>query len=235
MDPEIEKLLRLQDKDVELIRAMKELKGIPVERHRIKVEIEQQEVEIENARQRLMGLEVERKEIENEVGRLEDQVNKYKSQQLEVKKNEEYQALTHEIEENNRKIGELEDREIRLMLEIDEESQNFKESRKAFDQKIESLNERIDKLNQREGNLNDALLKLEKVVEGLRKEPSQPFLEAYDNAKSNLKGRPPFVSPIVDGLCKRSNLKVSNEKLISAKEHGVPHYDDATGCLVYID
>lgn len=234
MDPEIEKLLRLQDRDVELLRMVKELKGIPIERHKLKVEIEKQEAGIEEARQRLMGLEVERKEVENEVSRLEEQISRYKNQQLEVKKNEEYQALTHEIDLNHQKIGELEDREIRLMLEIDEETQAFEERRKNFDHRIEDIHARIEKLNEREALLTSEQSELEAVVEGLREAVSKPFLEAYDHAKANLKGRPPFVSPIEDGICKRSNLKVSNEMLISAKEHGVPHFDDATGCVVYI-
>ncbi len=233
MDPEIDKLLRLQDRDIELILMIKELKGIPIKRHKLKVEIEKEEAGIEEARQHLMALEVERKEIENEVARLEDQNSRYKNQQLEVKKNEEYQALSHEIDLNNEKIGELEDREIRLMLEIDEEKQATEEGRKDFDRRIEAFHAQIDRLNEREAVLKEEQVGLEKAVAVLREAVSDPFLRAYDNAKANLKGRPPFVSPIVDGICKRSNLKVSNEMLISAKEHGVPHFDDATGCVVY--
>ena len=235
MDPEIEKLLRLQDRDIELIRAQKELKNIPIERHRFKVEIEEQEAAIEEARKRLMSLEVERKELEDEVSRLEDQVSKYKNQQLEVKKNEEYQALTHEIDRNNQKIGELEDREIQLMLDIDEEKAAFQENRVKMDQKISELQEKVERCHEKEAQLKQDMDGLESRVNELREEVDSQFLEAYDRAKKNLKNRPPFVSPIVDGLCKRSNLKVSNERLIAVKEHGVPHLDDATGCIIYME
>lgn len=235
IDPEIEKLLRLQDRDVELIRARKELKNIPIERHRFKVDIEEQEAEIENARKRLMSLEVERKELEDEVSRLEDQVTKYKNQQLEVKKNEEYQALTHEIDRNNQKIGELEDREIQLMLDIDEEKKAFLVNREKMDHKIADLHEKVKQCNEREARLKEEMQEMESRVADLREAVHPEFLEAYDRAKKNLKNRPPFVSPIEGGLCKRSNLKVSNERLIAVREHGVPHLDDATGCVIYME
>lgn len=233
-DPQIEKLLILQDADIQLIKLDRDLKNIPLERHRLKVEIEKEEEELEASKTKLMGLEVERKHLENEVSRLEDQVNRYKNQQLQVKKNEEYQALTHEIDRATLLIGELEEKEIGLMLQIDEESVQHRDRRAASDKRVERIRGDIETLNRREEKLQSEREDLEKLVAARRAVVSPEFLQAYDQAKRNLKDRPPFVAPIENGLCKRSNLKVSNELLHSAGVHGTPSFDDATGCLVYI-
>jgi len=235
IDPEIQKLIRLQEKDMELIRAMRDLKEIPLERHKLKVEIEKQDERMESAKEALRTLELKRKEIEVEVGRLEDQVTRYKNQQLDVKKNEEYQALTHEIELNTRKISDLEEEEIGIMLEIDEESKKLEEKKQVWEREIKKLQAEIEKMDEREGALKEEIMALENQVNELRGEVAGEYLQAYDHAKVNLKGKPPFVSPIEGGFCKRSNMRVSNDKLIEAKIHGAPHFDDITGCVVYID
>lgn len=234
IDPEIEKLLALQEIDTELIQVVRELDALPVRRHKIKVRIEEREVEIEEARQNLMSLEVRRKELENEVGRLEDQVTRYKNQQLQVKKNEEYQALTHEIDTANARIGELEEEEIAIMLEIDEENDAFRSRKDAIEKEIRRLREEVESQNAREVELEARKLELEAEVNNAREGVSRSFLQAYDQAKRNLRSRPPFVAPIENGICKRSNLRVSNDLLAEAREHGTPHFDTETGCVVFI-
>ncbi len=234
IDPEIQKLLSLQERDAELIRLEKELENLPIERHKIKVEIEMAEAKMEEERQELMQLEVRRKDLENEVGLQEDLVTKYKNQQIYVKKNDEYQALTHEIENATTRIGELEEEEIGLMLQIDEEAEKFKLASEKYKKQIESLRSDVEKKNDRQRDLEAKRGDLENDVERLRGEVSAPFIRAYDTAKKNLRFRPPFVAPIENGICKRSNLRVANDLLTEAREHGSPHFDSDTGCLVYI-
>ncbi len=234
IDPEIQKLLALQEKDMELLRVEKDLARLPLDRHRIKVEIETEEAAIEEARKHIMSLEVRRKEIDNEVGRLEDQVAKYKNQQLLVKKNEEYRALTHEIDGVGERISDLEEEEIRLMLEIDDENAVFQKKQADIAKRIEQLNREIALKNERHRELEQAVESLQAAVDSLRRDVAPAFLAAYDSAKRNLRDRGPFVSPIENGICKRSNLRVSNEMLMGAREHGTPHIDHDTGCVVYI-
>lgn len=233
-DPEIVKLLILQDKDIQLIRSERELRNIPLERHRLKVEAEEEEAGLAEAKSRLMRLEVERKEIENEVLRLEEQVRRYKNQQLEVKKNEEYQALTQEIDRATARIGELEEEEIRLMLAIDEEKLVFAGRTRESAARVEKIGSEIELLNQKQAHLESQCRELAEEVERCRSVVSELFLQGYDQAKRNLKDRPPFVSPIENGICRRSNLKVSNELLQAARDPASPSFDDATGCMVYI-
>ncbi len=50
---------------------------------------------------------------------------KYRTQQLSVKKNDEYQALGHEIEDVQKQIDELEGKELEVMYAIDEAKKRF--------------------------------------------------------------------------------------------------------------
>ena len=59
--------------------------------------------------------EAERKQLENEVASKRTQIDKWRSQQVLTKKNEEYQALAHEVSNAEKAIFKIEDQELDLM------------------------------------------------------------------------------------------------------------------------
>ena len=105
-DPQIEKLLIVQDRDVALQKIEQELTRIPLERAKIEALIKTEKDNIESASQSLKEKEVQRNELDHEVKGKEADVARFKNQQLEVKKNEEYRALTHQIEQAEADIAE---------------------------------------------------------------------------------------------------------------------------------
>ena len=74
------------------------MRAVPRDIAAVEQKIAAEKAAIEAARGELQELEVKKKAIENEVGAAEERLAKYKSQQLQVRKNDEYQALGHEIE-----------------------------------------------------------------------------------------------------------------------------------------
>jgi predicted nucleic acid-binding Zn-ribbon protein len=63
---------------------------------------------IDAAKGEVRELESKKKILETEIGSAETQRGKYQTQQLSVKKNDEYQALGHEIQNVQKQIDELE-------------------------------------------------------------------------------------------------------------------------------
>ena len=86
---EIEKLLVLQDKDISYQKLVKEIERIPVECSSTKNLIYKEENEIDLARKDLNQKEVDRVDLDNEIKTKESNIQKFKNQQLEVKKNDE--------------------------------------------------------------------------------------------------------------------------------------------------
>ena len=102
-DPQIEKLLIVQDRDIALQKIEQELTRIPQERTALEGLITAEEANIEAAGHALKEKEVERNELDTEVKAKEEAIARFKNQQLEVKKNDEYRALTHQIEQSEKK------------------------------------------------------------------------------------------------------------------------------------
>jgi len=231
-DPQIEKLLIVQDRDIALQKIEQELTRMPAERARIEAQIQAEQDNIEVASQSLKEKEVQRNELDHEVQAKETNVARFKNQQLEVKKNDEYRALTLQIEQTEADIAQLEEREIGLMLEIDEAKAAFEKEKQVIEARITDARRQIQLLRDREQNLQDSIeaatSALAQSFHGI--EPS--YLEHYQRVKQ-LTRRAPYVVPIVEHKCGGCHLRVSNEVSRDAMNAGEPHFCDQCARMVY--
>src|SRR3954471_1984602 len=115
MVEKIEKLLILQDRDRRLRRLRGELSEIEPERQMLKAKASGAQTGLENAKTRGKEIESKRKELELEVEAKKELIRKYANQQFQTRKNEEYRALAHEIDNCKAAIFKIEDDEIALM------------------------------------------------------------------------------------------------------------------------
>lgn len=232
-DPQIEKLLIVQDRDTALQRIEKDLAYIPTEQAKIERLIQAETANIEAAGQSLKEKEVRRKDLENEVAGKESSIARFRNQQLEVKKNDEYQALTHQIEQTQAEISELEEEEIGLMLEIDEAKETFEADKKVIEARIDDQKAQIVQLGEREQNLKASIEDAKQALEKARSaEVEATYLEHYDRVKKLVK-RAPYVVPIKDHKCGGCHLRVSNEVSREAMNAGEPHFCDQCSRIVY--
>lgn len=115
----IEKLLVLQDRDRRVIRLRAEVADIDPQRRLVQNRRTHAEQEFEKARHYAHSLESERKKLELEVESKKELISKYSAQQWQTRKNEEYKALTHEIDGCKAAISSLDDQQIALMEKIE--------------------------------------------------------------------------------------------------------------------
>jgi predicted nucleic acid-binding Zn-ribbon protein len=123
--PLLETLLILQDRDTKKLGIEAQLKAVPRDVAAVEAKIASEKAAIEAARTEIRELETKKKLLETEIGSAETKLAKYRTQQLSVRKNEEYQALGHEIETTQAKIGEFEGKELEVMYAIDEAKKKF--------------------------------------------------------------------------------------------------------------
>ncbi len=231
-DPQIEKLLIVQHCDVELMKIQQDLARLPAERKAAEAAIEQEMANIEVARQLLLSKELARKETDVEVKAKESALLRFRTQQSEVKKNDEYKALTHQIEQTEADIAELEEREIELMLEIDTIREQFEVEEADIKGRIEAHRKGIDLLIERETNLAASLSEAETKVVESRTGADTLYLEHYDRVKKTVK-RPPYVVQIEAHKCGGCHLKVSNEVARAVLNSDEPHFCDQCARMVY--
>lgn len=119
---EIAQLLRLQDRDQKIRMYKAELETVPLERRRIEQLVSSKSSAFEQARQHFRDLEIQKKRLELEAQSRRDAIVKYKGQQFQTRKNEEFQAIGQEILRFEKEIEQIEDTEIELMEEAEKVS-----------------------------------------------------------------------------------------------------------------
>ena len=125
---EIEQLLRLQERDQKIKMFKAELETVPFEQQRIQQFVAAKISAFDQVRQRSREVEVQRKMLELDAQTRRDSIAKYKAQQYQTRKNDEFQAISQEIQRFEKEIERIEDHEIELM----EQTEQFqKETAKA--------------------------------------------------------------------------------------------------------
>ncbi len=153
LSPAIEALLILQDRDTRRLGLEAQLKAVPGEIARVEQTIAAENAALEDSKTELRSLETRKKGIETEIGSAETKLGKYRTQQLAVRKNDEFQALGHEIDTTAAQIGDLEGRELEVMYAIDEAKKKFAAAEAVMKQNISGHEARIRTMREREGNV----------------------------------------------------------------------------------
>jgi predicted nucleic acid-binding Zn-ribbon protein len=120
MRQEVEALLILQDRDQKIASLKQQQTAAPKERRNLETKLAAARDSLEQARQRVKENEVERRKLELEVEGKRTAISRFKTQQQQTRKNEEFQALTSEIQHAEDSIRALEDRELVLMEQAEE-------------------------------------------------------------------------------------------------------------------
>jgi uncharacterized protein len=204
----LQALLILQERDTRRSQLEKILAQIPRERATCDARIASHRAGIDAAKKAVTELELKRKELESTLRSLEDQVGRYKTQQMSVKKNDEYQALTHEIELTEVKIGAAEEDEIKLLYELDTERAKSKAAEKALLEEIANETAQLARLIEREKNVRGDLVAATAEFEAARAPVLPAGLSRYDRLVKSV-GLPVVVA-LHDHKCGGCHLKVSN-------------------------
>jgi predicted nucleic acid-binding Zn-ribbon protein len=180
-------LIRLQHIDSKIDQVEKLRGDLPEEIRDLEDEKAGLQTRIEKANEETKQAEVQRRKLQMDITESEGLIKKYEEQQLNVRNNREYDALTKEIEAQRQRITQA---------EADIES--FTERDAANEQIVEQANERLgeldDLLKEKRGELDQVVEETEKEQESyvtLRQEATEAieprYLRAYERLRNRLR------------------------------------------------
>ena len=228
--PALDSLLILQDRDSKRRGIEQQLKSVPLDITTVEKKIASEKAAIEAARVEMRELETKKKLLEAEIGSIEQKLAKYKTQQMSVRKNDEFQALGHEIETTQAAIGTMEEEEIGVMFAIDEAKKRFGAAEKVLKENIAGHEERIRTLRERGTNLADELKAAQAEVVSARGHLKEPVLRLYDRVVTR---HVTAVVPIRSGKCGGCHLKVSSDIESAARKSDELATCDQCGRIVW--
>jgi predicted nucleic acid-binding Zn-ribbon protein len=126
MLPDIEKLLELQTADKEIRKLQDEVAALPKRMAVIERKLAGTKAHLEKVRTAAKSDEANRKKFEANIKDLQGKISKYRDQSLDVKTNDQYKALLHEIQFAEQEIRLNEDRILEVMVNVDARDKEVK-------------------------------------------------------------------------------------------------------------
>ncbi|HLH53165.1 MAG TPA: C4-type zinc ribbon domain-containing protein [Verrucomicrobiae bacterium] len=211
----IEKLLILQDRDRRIRRVNGELAHIEPERQMFKTRAAGAQSQLESAKNRVKQIESDRKNLELEVEGKKQLIAKYANQQLQTRKNEEYRALSHEIEMCKEEIFKIENREIELMEQAEAAQKEVVRATQALAEAKKSMEEQLAQLGAREENLKKELQDLTTNREELAAAVDEGARARYERLVRN-KGETVVVG-VQHGVCGGCHMRLPAQVMVSCQ------------------
>ena len=141
MLPDIENLIAVQQADREIARLKAEIAELPKRVAKIEEKLAGTRANLEQARAAIKADEAARRKFETAIQDLQGKISKYRDQSLEVKTNDQYKALMHEVQFAEQNIRGNEDK----ILELMEHSESREKDVKAAELELKEETDEIER------------------------------------------------------------------------------------------
>src|SRR5215831_17796367 len=174
MLPDIENLLKLQDTDKEIRRLQDEVAELPKRVAVIEQRFAGTKAQLEKAQTAVKADEASRRKYETNISDLRGKISKYRDQSLDVKTNDQYKALLHEIQFAEKEITGNEDKILELMVNADARDKEVKAAQAELKAETAEIEKEKEQARQRtaedEKLLAEARAKRDQLRTGVRED-----------------------------------------------------------------
>ncbi len=210
----IEKLLILQDRDRKIQHLQAELGAIEPQRQNLLAKARYARAGQEAAKARSMHLESERKKLELEVVGKQEAIARYSLQQFQTKKNEEYRALTHEIDHCKSDIAKLEDQQLELMEQLDAAHNDLLEATRVVDAFKQDIDRQLADLAGREQDFTQRLAEALSGRDQLAKAVDETYLARYERLRKSKGDRDRVLVGVEHSVCAGCHMKLPTQIIV---------------------
>lgn len=207
----LQSLVDLSQVDVQLADRERERAAIPAKREACAEQRAQAEARLEAAREAVEQAELAQRRSEGEVREHEALLAKLEGQQHQVKTNEAYTALLHEMEQARRAISDAETRILEAMEAIEQANRELA----SGDRDVAGLRERLERrersLDEREEWLQKEISELGQRRDGLARDLDAKLLERYQRIAAR---RSPAVAVVSQEVCAGCQVDIPPQSYI---------------------
>ena len=233
MLPTTQALLVLQDRDRRLIKLAEELARIPKDEARAKDKLAGDLEAVRKAREAMMANEVEIKKIELDAGTRKTTILRLKTQQFETRKNDEFQALGHEITRYEKEIDSLETKELELMEQADALRATLAAAEAALAKTKRLVDEDLANLAEREKQVIAETTEVRAEREKLAAAAPESMMPLYERLLKTKGGL--VLVPMSGGKCSGCHIKLVASTVVRVNSGTEGTQCESCGRLLYLE
>jgi len=207
--------LILQDRDQKIRLLRLELANLPGERAGLDASLASETSRLDTAKLKSREIEVEKKKLEVEAQAKRDSIAKFRTQQFQTRKNEEYQALSNEIKRYEGDIEKIEDREIELMEEAEQMKGTVAAAEKEHAQMKAHASRQIAEIESKVKAIEAQVAELDAEREKLAVDIDEDLLYQYNKLFVNKGGL--AVVALEHETCMGCHMKLTTQTAVRVK------------------
>ena len=206
MLPDLKTAIELQQVDLRVAELTSQIDALPSQIENLEAQLRDFIRAHEERKQRLAANQKERRELDSEIQSIQTKISRHKDQLYQVKSNEQFKAMKHEIEVEEENIRKIEDQILEKMMEAEQLEKLVRDAASRLDgekarvataiRQLESERrvdtQERDELQSRRQELSDAL--------------SDAVRQLYERVRSVRRGV--AVAEVRDGCCTRCNVRL---------------------------
>lgn len=233
MNVDLKNLVELQQLD-DTIRALEaEIRSLPRKIAAIESQLTEHIASVEAAKKKVAENQKSRRKREGDIVALREKISKHKDQMLEVKTNEQYRALQHEIEFHEAAISKLEDEILSEMIESESLERQVRTSEQSLAEERGRADAEIRAARERKQQDEDKLKEARSQREQIRSLLSEPIYSDYERISVAKKGR--AVATVSNAACEACHVRLRPQAFNDVQTNDQILNCESCGCiLVYV-
>jgi len=232
MTPEIRKLLILQHSDQQLRTLRLELASIPGQRLASETAFAEACAQLSRIKTRSREIDLEMNRLELDAQAKRATIIRYKQQQLQARKNEEYAALAHEVAAAEAAVLKIEEHQLELMEEAERSQLLLKIAQDNHTDAYKKLQTQLSKLVTRTATLEANIRKLEVEHIGLSAGLDAGLIDQYSRLFRSRNGQ--AVVPMEHDVCSGCHIRATPQMVVLVKSEKSIAYCMECGCILYL-
>lgn len=220
------KLLELQDLDLKIGACAEREYEIPKQKSKFDIYRKRLQSELEEREAMCKNLELEQRECEGDIEQKQEQIGKYNQQLNIIKKNEEYQALLHEIDLTKKQIAIREERILAILIEADEAKARLTEDQKRIAEELKDIDSQCAEIDAELAEAVGHREELESQRKPLAADVDPELLQRYERIRKNGKGGRavvPLNGDACGGCHMHERAQIVNEVMAGETVHACQH------------
>ncbi len=230
---EVRALLILQDRDRRLLVLSKDLEKLPQDEARANAKLAGDDASVTRAHDAVVDCELRLKRLELDAGTRRTTIQRLKLQQFETRKNDEYQAIGHEITRYEKEVDDLETRELELMEEMDVVRGTLKSAQAARAHDRTLVEEDLASIAQRRERMETERREVAAEREALASQVPEAILPLYNRLMKSKAGL--AVAPLQEGKCGGCHMKLIASTVVAVQtDKEIARCEDC-GRILYVE
>jgi hypothetical protein len=202
--PDLKNVIELQQADLKVAELTKQIESLPAQIQSLQSGLDEFIHAQEERKRRLAANQHERKDLDGEIKVIQEKIARHKDQLYQVKTNEQFRAMTKEIEGEEAKVRAIEDDILEKMLEAEEIQKHLQEAAARLESEKARVAAGIARLESEQKADEDERHRLQARRDEIQDGLSESTRNLYQRIRQARRGL--AVAEVREGLCTACNV-----------------------------